>query len=90
MADFQKRVLSVWTIVRCPNSEPPSSFRRADPPGLSHLKMGQSLFLALSVTKQNLFAIGVVCFVICIASRFEANARAENEAGMVIRSFAAV
>ena len=57
--------------------------------GLVHLKIGQSLFLALSLTKRNLFELGLVCFVICVASQLRANAPAENEAAAVVRRSAA-
>lgn len=40
--------------------------------GLFHLRIGQSLFLAMSLTKRNLFEVSVVCFVICIASALRA------------------
>jgi len=57
--------------------------------GLFHLKVGQSLFLALSLTKRNLFELAMVCFVICVASQLRANAPAENEAGTVVKRSAA-
>jgi hypothetical protein len=56
---------------------------------LVHLKIGQSLFLALSMTKRNLFELGLVCFVICVASQLRANAPAENKAATVVRTSAA-
>lgn len=37
--------------------------------GLFHLKVGQSLFVAMNLSKRNLFEASVVCFVICIASQ---------------------
>ena len=57
--------------------------------GLFHLKIGQSLFLALSLTKRNLFELAVVCFVICVASQLRANAPAENEVGPAVKRSAA-
>jgi len=57
--------------------------------GLFHLKIGQPLFLALSLTKRNLFELAMVCFVICVASQLRANAPAENEAGTVVKRSAA-
>ena len=56
---------------------------------LFHLKVGQSLFLALSLTKRNLFEISVVCFVICVASQLRANAPVENEANITVKRSAA-
>ena len=57
--------------------------------GLLHLNIGRSLFLALSLTKRNLFELAVVCFVICVASQLRANAPAENEVGTVVKRSAA-
>ena len=57
--------------------------------GLFHLKIGQSLFLALSLTKRNLFELGVICFVISVASQLRANVPAENERGTVVSRSAA-
>lgn len=54
--------------------------------GLFHLHIGQSLFLAMSLTKRNLFEISVICFVICMASELRANApAAEKEATTPIK-----
>ena len=36
--------------------------------GLVQLNIATKLFLALSLTKRNLFELSLVCFVICIAS----------------------
>lgn len=47
--------------------------------GLFHLKVGQSLFLALSLSKRNLFEASVICFVICMASELRANAPAAEQ-----------
>jgi len=57
--------------------------------GLFHLKIGQSLFLALNLTKRNLFELALVCFVICVASQLRANAPAENDVGAVVKRSAA-
>jgi hypothetical protein len=40
--------------------------------GLLHLNLGTSLFLAMHLTKRNLFEVSVACFVICIASELRA------------------
>lgn len=54
--------------------------------GLLHLKIGQSLFLAMSLTKRNLFEVSVVCFVICVASEVRASAPAsEKEASSPVK-----
>jgi len=47
--------------------------------GLFHLKIGQSLFLALSLSKRNLFEASVMCFVICIASQLRMGAPAAEQ-----------
>ena len=57
--------------------------------GLFHLRIGQSLFLSLSLTKRNLFELALVCFVICVASQLRANAPAENDVGTVAKRSAA-
>ena len=36
--------------------------------GLVHLNIARTLFMAVSLTKRNLFEVSVTCFVICIAS----------------------
>lgn len=48
--------------------------------GLFHLHIGQSLFLAMSLSKRNLFEVSVVCFVICVASQLRASAPASEKA----------
>jgi hypothetical protein len=47
---------------------------------LWHLGIGRAAFIAISVTKRNLFEIAVICFVICIASQLRAAAPGESEA----------
>ena len=47
--------------------------------GLFHLRIGQSLFLAMNLSKRNLFEVSVVCFVICIASELRASAPAAEQ-----------
>ncbi len=36
--------------------------------GLEHLNIGRPIFLALHLSKRNLFEVSVVLFVICLAS----------------------
>ncbi|MFZ1010799.1 MAG: hypothetical protein WAN65_28425 [Candidatus Sulfotelmatobacter sp.] len=36
--------------------------------GLVHLNIARTLFMAMSLTKRNLFEVSVTCFVICVAS----------------------
>jgi hypothetical protein len=40
--------------------------------GLLQLNLARSLFLAISLSKRNLFEVSVACFVICIASELRA------------------
>jgi hypothetical protein len=47
--------------------------------GLVHLNIATRLFLAISLTKRNLFEVSMVCFVICIASELRALASTGNE-----------
>ena len=47
--------------------------------GLLHLNLARTLFLAVNLTKRNLFEVSVVCFVICIASELRAHALPANE-----------
>jgi len=47
--------------------------------GLVHLNIATKLFLAISLTKRNLFEVSMVCFVICIASELRALASTGNE-----------
>lgn len=39
--------------------------------GLLHLNIATKLFLGMSLSKRNLFEVGAVCFLICIASEPE-------------------
>jgi len=47
--------------------------------GLVHLNIARALFLAMSMSKRNLFELSVVCFLICIASELRALALKEEE-----------
>ena len=40
--------------------------------GLVQLNIGKALFMAISLTKRNLFEISVACFIICVASEARA------------------
>jgi hypothetical protein len=51
--------------------------------GLVHLNIGRPLFLALSLTKRNLFELSVVLFVICMASQLRALTLADSQASGV-------
>ena len=47
--------------------------------GLLHLNIARTLFLAVNLSKRNLFEVSVVCFLICIASELRAHALPGNE-----------
>ena len=42
--------------------------------GLSHFNIARAVFMAMNLTKRNLFEVSVVCFLICIASELRAHA----------------
>ncbi len=46
--------------------------------GLIHFNIGKSLFVALHLSKRNLFEVSVVLFVICLASGVRALVAAGN------------
>ena len=50
--------------------------------GLLQLNMARSLFLAMSLSKRNLFEVSLACFVICIASEL----RARESSGLAMSS----
>jgi hypothetical protein len=54
--------------------------------GLVHLNVGRTLFLAVSLSKRNLFEVSAVCFLICIASELRAHALQGNEASRITKS----
>ena len=56
--------------------------------GLFHLNIARTLFLAMSLTKRNLFEASVVCFLICIASELRAHALPGNEASTPVKKVA--
>ncbi|MFZ0952186.1 MAG: hypothetical protein WAN17_07970 [Candidatus Sulfotelmatobacter sp.] len=47
--------------------------------GLVQLNIAKSLFMAISLTKRNLFEISVACFIICVASEVRALVPIEKE-----------
>jgi hypothetical protein len=51
--------------------------------GLVHLNVGRTIFLAISLTKRNLFEVSVVLFVICMASELRALASAGGRVSSV-------
>ena len=53
--------------------------------GLVHLNIATRLFLAISLTKRNLFEVSMVCFVICIASELRALASTGNEMSSAVK-----
>ncbi|MGA8761921.1 MAG: hypothetical protein WB562_03445 [Candidatus Sulfotelmatobacter sp.] len=58
--------------------------------GLVQLNIAKNLFMAISLTKRNLFEVSIVCFVICIASEVRALESAKKQiAGVVNRQVAA-
>jgi hypothetical protein len=53
--------------------------------GLVHLNIATKLFLAINLTKRNLFEVSMVCFVICIASELRALASTGNEMSSAVK-----
>ena len=56
--------------------------------GLLHLDIATQMFLALHLSKRNLFEVGVVCFVICMASELRAHGAPANELPTAVRKAA--
>jgi hypothetical protein len=56
--------------------------------GLLHLNIARNLFLAMNVSKRNLFEVGVMCFLICIASELRARDVAGREMPGVVKKAA--
>ena len=56
--------------------------------GVVQLNLGTKLFLALSLTKRNLFELSMACFVICIASALRALTLTENQMPGAVRKAA--
>jgi hypothetical protein len=57
--------------------------------GLVQLNIAKSLFVAMSLTKRNLFEISLACFIICVASEVRALVPSEKELPSVVRRQAA-
>ncbi|MFZ0760883.1 MAG: hypothetical protein WA252_05225 [Candidatus Sulfotelmatobacter sp.] len=53
--------------------------------GLVHLNIAKAQFIAMHLNKRNLFEVGVVCFIICIASEVRAVASGEKELPRVVK-----
>ena len=51
--------------------------------GLVQLNIGRTMFLAMNLTKRNLFEVSVILFVICMATQLRALALAGNQASGV-------
>jgi hypothetical protein len=56
--------------------------------GLVHLNIAKTLFLAVSLSKRNLFEVGAVCFLICIASELRAHDSSESEVSTALKKAA--
>ena len=56
--------------------------------GLVHLNIARTLFLAVSLTKRNLFEVGAVCFLICVASELRARDSSVSELSTVVKKTA--
>jgi hypothetical protein len=56
--------------------------------GLFHLNIGTKLFLAMRLPQRNLLELGVVCFLICIASELRAHALPGNELSIPVKTAA--
>jgi len=56
---------------------------------LVHLGVAKGLFIAMSLTKRNLFELSVACFVICMASEVRALASNEKELPVMVKRPAA-
>lgn len=54
--------------------------------GLMQFNIARSLFLAINMSKRNLFEISVACFIICIASELRANDAAAEMPAAVRRA----
>lgn len=56
--------------------------------GLVHLNLGRSMFAAMQLSQRNLFELGVVCFLITIASELRARDVAGREIVNTLRKAA--
>jgi hypothetical protein len=57
--------------------------------GLVQLNIGKTLFMAMSLTKRNLFEVSLTLFVICVATQLRALALAGNQVSVGKRGVAA-
>jgi len=57
--------------------------------GLFHLGVARGTFIAMSLTKRNLFEVSVVCFLICMASEVRAMGATEKEMPVIVKRPAA-
>lgn len=57
--------------------------------GLVHLNIAKGMFLAMNLSKRNLFEVAVVCFLICIASELRAHDSADAQVSNAVKSRAA-
>jgi hypothetical protein len=58
--------------------------------GLVQVNIGKAFFMAMSLTKRNLFEVGVMLFIICMATQLRAIALVGNQvSGVGKRSVAA-
>ena len=55
---------------------------------LLHLNFAQQVFLAVNLSKRNLFEVSVVCFLICIASELRAHALPGSELSTAVKNAA--
>ena len=51
--------------------------------GLVQLNIGKTLFMAMSLTKRNLFEVSLTLFIICVATQLRALALAGNNQASV-------
>ena len=57
--------------------------------GVVQLNIAKSAFMAMSLSKRNLFELSVACFIICLASEVRARAAVEKEMPVVVKRPAA-
>jgi hypothetical protein len=57
--------------------------------GLVQVNIGKTLFVAMSLTKRNLFEVSVTLFIICMATQLRALALAGNQVSVGKRGVAA-
>ena len=57
--------------------------------GLVQVNIGKTLFMAMSLTKRNLFEVSVMLFIICVATQLRALALAGNQVSVGKRGVAA-